>query len=237
MTSNLLVSVRNASEASLVSRHSVSVVDVKEPNLGSLGCVSEAVLAEIAASVPPATCLSVALGELSNLNVEFLSEPLLKRFSFAKIGLANALAMPKWKATWANAMSRLPVDVNRVAVAYLDHASCGAPDITQVVNAAIEFKCHAVLMDTYRKNNGNLFAQMPPSQIKKHIDRIQSNSMLAVVAGSIDNQSLSHVLQLAPDLVGVRGALCKTSRTDEICANKLKSFVKQIQESMPTFAN
>ncbi len=65
----LLVSVRNAAEAIAAVEGGADIIDVKEPNRGSLGCAAPAVIREIGAVVRGSLFsqrpLSVALGELT----------------------------------------------------------------------------------------------------------------------------------------------------------------------------
>ena len=59
----LLVSVRSAAEVASAVAGGADIVDAKEPDRGALGAVSGPVLRAIAARVPAALPLSVALGD------------------------------------------------------------------------------------------------------------------------------------------------------------------------------
>ena len=226
MKPKLLVSIRDAKEARLVSRYDLGIVDAKEPVAGSLGKVSNSVLREVLKVLPPSQCLSLALGELGTVDQNDWDKSLLARFQYAKIGLSGAADRPDWQVELKRQMMRLPADVARVAVAYVDSAGCRAPRIDQVVLAGERLGCAAVLLDTFNKSAGDLFAYLNPNQLRQIVTRIQASGMRAVVAGSVSINTLASVLDCEPDFVGVRGAVCcRRSRTGSIDETELSRFV------------
>src|ERR1700674_4898382 len=125
----LLVSVRSAAEVGPALTGGADIIDAKEPARGSLGPVDLATLAAIAAELPPAIALSVALGDLTApAEVERTIHQLpIRRHGelFLKLGFAglpdNTTAQEILDIVVATAQSREhPPTV--VAVAYADHA-------------------------------------------------------------------------------------------------------------------
>ncbi len=225
MIPKLLVSVRDANEALLVSQYGIGIIDAKEPRAGSLGKVPDVELREVLKVVPPGQNLSLALGELDASNAFDWDHQLLAQFDYAKIGLSRAADRRDWEADLFNLMSRLPANVSRVAVAYVDYERCRAPRIAQVISAGIGCGCTSVLLDTYGKSAGDLFAYLDLPQLRQIVREIKAHEMQVVVAGSISNRTLPAVLDCEPDFVGVRGAVCQGGRESRIDETELSRFV------------
>ena len=69
--SKLLVSVRSADEAQAALDGGASIIDVKEPSLGSLGRASEAAIAAVVNRVARRIPISAALGDLDEHRAEY----------------------------------------------------------------------------------------------------------------------------------------------------------------------
>lgn len=220
----LLVSVRSLDEACLAAEAGVDVIDLKEPRHGSLGRaeldLAHAVADRFAATRP----LSMALGELADWSVDDwgLLPKIPQGICFAKVGLARCATMPDWRANWQGAIESFASHCDPVAVVYADWQAAGAPAPARILDAAILNGCRAVLIDTYSKNRGNLFAHLDTEEIEMVFRRAKKHGFLTVIAGSLTLDVLSDALCLAPDYVAVRGAVCSGSRDGGICPHKLR---------------
>ena len=174
MKPKLLISVRDANEARLVSRYEIGIVDAKEPQAGSLGKVSDADLWQLLDAVSPDQVLSLALGELGSVDHREWDPALLARFHYAKIGLSGAADRPNWQAELSRIMSVFPPTVARVAVAYVDCFQSRARAISQVIAAGVDLGCAAVLLDTWDKSAGDLFQYLDNNQLSQLVTEIQS---------------------------------------------------------------
>jgi uncharacterized protein (UPF0264 family) len=83
----LLVSVRNAAETAAALAGGADLIDVKEPDRGSLGAADARQIAEVVRHVAGRVPVSVALGELTDV----VGQPLpdLTGVTYAKLGLAG----------------------------------------------------------------------------------------------------------------------------------------------------
>src|SRR6187397_801224 len=86
----LLVSVRNAVEASAALTGGGDIVDAKEPLHGSLGAVSAQALNAIVAAVGTAVPISAALGDLDLDVGERAGAACRAGATFVKVGFAGA---------------------------------------------------------------------------------------------------------------------------------------------------
>ena len=150
-----LISVRNLAETRLLPLEQVGILDIKEPLRGPLGRADVDTIAEIQHEVGNSVPVSVALGELVDCDPTQLEE--LPPVAFAKFGLSKLGALPDWKALWAQCISRLPLGTQPVAVIYADWQSCGAPSPEEIVAAAQDISCRAILVDTFEKMRGICF--------------------------------------------------------------------------------
>ena len=223
----LLVSVRSADEALASLQGGADLIDVKEPHNGALGAAAPEVLQDVAALVGTRVRLSAALGELVDLDVDSIIHG-LEKFHFAKIGLANCGNDTQWQSKWEHAWQALPIQVNRVAVAYVDWESANAPDPEEVISVGCAIGCRTFLIDTFDKRRGNLFRIAEGKQLESWCDLARTSAMQVVVAGSLDLSSIPRALQLRPDVIAVRRAACEGERLSSIRADRVSALVRQL---------
>jgi uncharacterized protein (UPF0264 family) len=221
-----LISVRNATEATRVGQSGfpVDILDLKEPANGPLGRADATTMDEFLSTVPQQQLVSVALGELTEPGVSQAVRALDERFDYAKIGLAGARNVRDWEARWQKLLNTMPPKVSRVAVAYLDHESCESPEPTAVIAAAAKASCDVVLFDTYDKLAGSFADFVTGLDLGNLLASVRSGRMKSVLAGSIGTENLLAAAQLAPDLIGVRGAVCDHDRSSEVTLDRLFDF-------------
>ena len=251
----LLVSVRCPEEARLSLKHSIDVLDLKEPINGALGAVSATDVEKIVQLVtqvnleqPPR--LSLAMGELADWDFERWPSvldryplKLISRFRFVKIGLAGAQQLTDWQETWSRLFAGLPESTQPVVVAYLDRLpevleSSGSmkgggdrcPSIEQLIEfAQTQRQVSTILLDTWCKQ-ADLFAKINDQRLREIIAAANRAGLAVVVAGSVKIDSLERVIQAGASLVGVRGAVCAGDRSGQLCEQKLREFCQRMVE-------
>lgn len=233
----LLVSVRNAQEAALAAEAGVDIVDLKEPSRGSLGPVAPSVVEEAAGAVAGRAPLSIACGELRDLvagppAAYRLPPPAycLSAVQYAKIGLAGCAKLADWPHRWRQFQLALPPGTQAVAVAYADAHHCGAPGVQEVVEMAAAAGAGALLVDTCVKNGQRLLDHLSPDRLSRLLATCRAAGMLSVLAGSLDETCLLAVLKLRPDLIAVRGAVCRSGRESALDPQRLASLRAAIYE-------
>lgn len=236
--SGLLVSVRDAVEAQAALAAGADLIDVKEPIRGALGAADRSVVEQIVSVVEGRAVVSVALGELVD-SVEPASgdargggQELMRAVpegvSLAKLGLAGCGRRPDWPDLWRNAVGQLPSHVAPVAVVYADWQSARAPCPNDVLRQASEIGCPAALVDTFDKSAGGLTELWSPEALAGIADQVHSRHMAVVFAGSLSTASIGTVLDLEPDYVAVRGAVCETGRTGQVSKDLVEKFVRVV---------
>jgi uncharacterized protein (UPF0264 family) len=226
----LLVSVRSRREACAALAAGVDLIDIKDPERGSLGRADDEVIAQVVAAVNRQVPVSVALGELSTdwtqPSLPCRSAPLV---DFAKIGLAGCGRHPRWPSRLRSALELLPDGCGRVAVAYVDWRDADAPCPEAVIELAPHLDCKAILFDTYNKTNGDLFHHVPGARLSCWIEQARTSGRLIVLAGSLTLGNIDRVLTRHPDYVAVRGAVCRGSRRGALDSVLLDQLVETVR--------
>jgi uncharacterized protein (UPF0264 family) len=118
-----------------------------------------------------------------------------------------------------------------VAVAYADAQHAVAPCAEQVLDHAIAFSCRALLLDTYQKTRGDLFAYLTHVQLQTLVTKAHSHGLLVVLGGSIGRHAIPSVRKLGADYLAVRGAVCQGRREGTIDVTLTEQFVREIEST------
>jgi (5-formylfuran-3-yl)methyl phosphate synthase len=234
-TPGLLVSVRSAAEALSALAGGVDVIDVKEPNRGSLGAADDNTISAIVRVVNGRAPVSAALGELIDLIELPNGDPawtLVDGVSLFKIGLAGSAALDDWQTRWRHVVDRLASTSNSnpqaVAVVYADWRAAQSPSPRDVLHAAAQCRSPALLIDTWDKSSGTLFDHWPAGELQAFLSKVRSHEISVVLAGSLSAQNVTAAARLAPDLVAVRTAACEGGRTGTVSEIRVRELKKSI---------
>jgi uncharacterized protein (UPF0264 family) len=202
----LLVSVRTAPEARIALAAGVDLLDVKEPERGSLGRADDGVLQAVLDSAAGQTPVSAALGELRDWPGE--QPPLfLGRLAFVKWGLSG-------DAKWATRTARLRRRVEEtspcrvVLAAYADHERAGAPAPREVCRHACRGGFSVLLIDTCHKDGTSLLDWLPLREAAALISSCHDAGVRVALAGGLRLCDVELLGPLRPDWFAVRGAAC-----------------------------
>jgi uncharacterized protein (UPF0264 family) len=243
-TPGLLVSVRSAAEALAALAGGADVIDVKEPNQGSLGAADDDTISAVVRAVAGRAPVSAALGELADLlgsqNGD-VARTLVEGVSLFKTGLAQCGSTRDWQTRWRRAVDALRLtslnhNAQAVAVVYADWHAAQSPSPHDVLTAAIECRCPALLVDTWDKSGGTLFDHWPAGNLQGFITEVRSHKISVVLAGSLIGQNVVAAAQLAPDLVAVRTAACEGGRTGTVSEKRVRELKNAIATSTTTMA-
>jgi (5-formylfuran-3-yl)methyl phosphate synthase len=219
----LLVSVRSLHEARLAAEAGADLIDLKEPRHGSLGRVGFEVARSVSDALARRRPLSMALGELADYHgaEHDVGHSIPAGIVFAKLGLAQCAGMPDWLARWRKSIQSLPPHCQPVAVIYADWRHAAAPCPHSILAGASANGCRALLIDTWNKAAGDLFAHFALAEIEEHLQRARQHGLATVLAGSLSMTNVAEALRLTPDYLAVRGAVCDGPRDGELCASKV----------------
>lgn len=217
----LLVSVRNASEALVALAGGCDLLDVKEPARGSLGMADPAVIREVsrtATSFSRRVPLSAALGETRAWFGRSDVPPLPDDLRYVKLGTAGLADVADWRSRWTAVRRRFDETAGRpfdwIAVAYADWQRAAAPPPGDVIAAALATNCAGVLFDTFHKDGQTLFDCLSRESLRNTIVDLRARGLLVAVAGGLSEREVPIAALLQPDVVAVRTAACAGGRRD-----------------------
>jgi uncharacterized protein (UPF0264 family) len=229
----LLVSVRNSAEALAALAGNADVIDVKEPDRGPLGAADPQTIRDIVQIVAGRVPVTAAAGELLDTGDHGAActiKSLSAGVSLYKIGLHGCRDISDWKVRWKQTVALCAASANRalpVAVVYADWQPARAPEPWHVLQAAAEFGCPALLVDTWDKSGGNVFEHWSPDELRRFISFARVQPMAVVLAGSLGGSKIATAARLTPDFVAVRGAACENGRSGAVTAERVAEL-KQI---------
>lgn len=220
----LLVSVRNASEATEALAGGAAIIDVKEPLAGPLGAASAAAIAAIAREVGHRRPWTLACGELRDGvdaiaarvagGVEAVADDAVSPAAF-KVGLAGMAERP-WRDWLAEIRGRVPGGIAHVAVAYADWRRAAAPRPEEVIEAARSLACRVILFDTFDKESAGLLGTVPAPEIANWVARARHHGLAVALAGRVTLAEIPAVMTLGPDVVALRSAVCSNGRVGPV---------------------
>ena len=212
------------------------IIDAKEPTLGPLAPVSPGALQSICAAVPPAMPFSVALGdarprELSGIVMAVA--PLRPRTElYFKVALLSASPSDAAGAI-ATTAELLATRLDRPALIvarYVDEPG-DADDLASWVEVCAASGARGLLLDTSRKDGGNLLASMDIQSLVALRRCATRHGVWLALAGGITLDHLDLLGEIRPHVVGVRGAACDGLRSGALSRARvtlLSCVMKQV---------
>ena len=232
MPPQLLVSVRDESEALAAMEGGADWIDLKEPSRGPLGNVAGAVAENVVSAVSSRCPVSAALGELTEWQQSSARQILqLPGISVVKVGLAGCRHLTDWSSSWELLNRQVAAEQKQLAaVAYADSHLASSPPVRRVIEEAIRLKISFLLVDTFDKQCGTLMDHVSPDELGDLLRLARSNGICTVVAGSLTREVLHRLPDRDIDLLAVRGAACAGSRTDGVCRRQTALFQQAISD-------
>lgn len=241
---DLLVSVRDVEEARMCLKAKIPIIDIKEPRNGPLGPASLNVLETIGKEVGGGNKVSLALGEIVDLDVQQISRQLAAvqkhgtRIEFIKFGLSSTKRFENhfeeyWNAKISTVASQLPIDTNIIPVCYADHRQCSSIPFAAFAeklfsSESVNIKC--LMLDTWDKSCGTLFDEIDVDQLRRHIMAIQDVGTRVAIAGRLKFEQLEDIFRTGAEVAGFRSAVCKRdasnigNRTAAVCELRLNQL-------------
>ena len=234
---DLLISVVGAHEVAAAVAGQADIVDVKDPREGSLGAAVPHVIRAVRRATPEAIPVSVAIGDVPNLpGMAALAAAGAAGcgVQYVKVGLLGprdhdqALAL---LAGVCRAARDADPAVRVMATAYADAHRTGSLPPRELPAVAAEAGADGCMIDTAQKSGGTLFTELSAADLERFVASCRETGLLCALAGSLRAADVPLLHELAPDIVGFRGAACRDGRRDGTidleAVRRLKSLVAQ----------
>jgi uncharacterized protein (UPF0264 family) len=234
----LLISVVSAQEALLAQESGADIIDIKDPARGPLGMpdpqVAIQTVGALMAGYERPAPTSMALGEL-------IDKPNLTQAPrgvlFAKAALAGA--DENWPALFRETFAPRP-DITPVLALYapMDQAEADRlgpahSDMTRTLTLAQAAGARGVLFDTFTKDGRSLLDTLCWPLLPTLLDHARALGLWTALAGSLRTGHLPEVIQLRPDIIGMRGAACANhDRNAGIDAGKIREIKQAMDKAL-----
>ncbi len=222
----MLASVNSLSEALFMLNTAVDIIDLKQPESGTLGALSINVVEEIVAAINQQKPVSATVGDLP-MEPEVVFEAVRTMANtgvdYIKIGFFPG-------GDWAGTLSKLATITDQgyqlIAVLFAD----AQPDLS-IIKALKHSGFSGVMLDTLDKSKGSLSEIMAYSDIAAFVKTANHFQLLCGLAGSLKQQDIPGLLQFNIDYLGFRGALCeKHNRTAKLNKESINSILTYFED-------
>jgi len=229
----LLVSPRNLKEARSAYRGGAEIIDVKNPEEGSLGANFPWIISEIREELPSEIPISTAIGDFPYLpgSASLATLGALQvEADIVKVGLKG----PDGENEVFDLVEKIArtIDENSetaqlVSCAYGDFERAGTIDPLTLPPIAAEAGADYVMIDTAVKDGRPLIDFLSMKELSDFVEEAHSLNLKAAFAGSLHRREIIELKSLNPDVIGIRGAACVEGDREKEISEKL---VKEISE-------
>lgn len=197
----LLASVTGPEEAEAAIAGGADLIDLKDPAAGPLGRLPDPAARAVLARVGGRRAVSATAGEEPLAGLAALGVGLVK------VEAARAPDPRSWPG------------LRLVAVLLADRA----PDLGAVPGlAAAGFA--GVMLDTAGKEGGGLRAHVGDAALVEFVAAAREAGLLVGLAGSLTIDDVPPLMNVRPDLLGFRGALCAGGRLGPVQAERVSAI-------------
>ncbi len=234
----LLVSVANKKEALEAIKGRAHIIDVKNPEEGSLGANFPRVIRQVKEIVPNTVEVSATIGDLPNLPGTASLAALGAAASGAKYVKAGLFGVKtSAEATiLMREVCRAVRDYNNaskvIAAGYADFNKVGCLNPLKLPKVAYKAEAHGVMIDVKIKDSeSRLFNFLGDKELKEFVHEAHNSNLIAALAGSLERQDVPRLHYLGTDVIGVRRAVCsKRDRLNgEVQRKAVLEFAKEIR--------
>jgi dihydroneopterin aldolase len=220
----MLASVENLAEALLVLEAGVDIIDLKSPSTGALGALPVETVSRIVHAVGVRCPLSATIGDLP-MHPQRVWDAVeamdATGVDYVKIGFFPG---GDWQQTTLGLSPLAMRGVRMVAVLFGDR-NPGLSHIAELAEAGFS----GVMLDTMDKRGGSLTDVCTLGYLRDFVAEAKAFGMLCGLAGSLRQADIPVLLDLQPDYLGFRGALCmQHDRTAGLDGNAVRAIRKML---------
>lgn len=218
-----LASVMNAGEAEVALAGGADIIDCKNPASGALGALSTDTVHKIVQRIGRRLPVSATVGDLP-AHPEILTKAAAKMAAtgvdIIKIGFFGD-SDPRRGIEALGAARAAPIRLVAVLMADRD------PDLTLLAElAAAGFE--GAMLDTADKSSGGLTSALPFNRLADFVQAARGHGLLAGLAGSLKESDIAVLVDLDPDVMGFRGALCGAGRESALEPDRVASVRQKL---------
>ncbi len=219
---NFLVSLKSLSEISDDIINEVDILDLKDPLNGSIGSWELIQIKKAVSLYKSKVKISATLGDIFDNNefLKRLDEFDKLKLDFIKFGLLSNKEEDLFEKI--NLISMKKYKTPLVCVGFVDYKKTKNLIINKLNflnNCGVKF----FLLDTYNKDKGDLLNFCEISFLKNLIFECKKYNIKVGLAGGLKENQISSIINLKPNILGFRSAVClKNKRNSSIQLKKIK---------------
>lgn len=212
----LMISVISAAEAQDAIAGGAGILDVKNPEEGSLGAQSPQIIREITGLSRGKIEVSAAIGDMPNLPGTAALAALGAAAcgaDYIKIGLYGTRTESEASVLLCKvrqAVKEYPVSI--IAAGFADFERVGALDPDCLPQIAASIGISGILLDTAVKDGRTLFDFFSPRRLRGMADRAHESGLTFGLAGALKETDLETAREIGADIAGLRTAVCAHNR-------------------------
>jgi len=200
----LLASVTNVREATMALAAGADIIDLKEPANGALGAVSPSVQQAVVQLVANRCLVSATIGDLPMV-AETLSSAIEATadtgVNIVKVGLPRLEQHCDCLTALSDNASH---GIHIVAVLFAEEKPA-----LHLLDELARVGCSGVMLDTADKFAGKLRDIADHPSLSAFVRHARTLGLMCGLAGSLATEDIRPLLELHPDYLGFRGALCE----------------------------
>ena len=199
----MLASVANFREAQSLLSVGVDILDIKEPRQGALGAVDTRTVKEIVNHVAGRTPTSATIGDLpmqADRIAAGIAQMRTTGVDIVKVGVFAA----RITTSVLNVVRKHTQSGTKIVLVYFADMQPALDDFPRLAAAGI----YGVMLDTADKTGGSLRSIMDEDALRSFVHTARVHGLMAGLAGSLQVGDIHPLLNLMPDYLGFRGALC-----------------------------
>jgi len=230
-----LLSIVSTEEAKVALRAGVDILDVKNPAEGSLGGHFPSQIIAIRKICPSGVKVSAAVGDIPN-KPGFVSQAAwglcFCEVDYIKIGLwgirsvRDAIYLVQKVSETIRSYKKKKIKL--VVAGYADAYKIKAVDPLKIPFIAREGNADVVMIDTARKNRGNLLTYLTIQDICQFLDNARKYNLVTALAGKLDKKCIYTLKNTEVDIIGIRSLACEGGRIKGRISFKKVHHIKQL---------
>jgi len=232
----LLVSIKSLAEAEKIKSANFDILDIKNPDEGSLGANYPGVIKSIREEYSEFP-VSAAGGDLPGQSgiasqVSFALASL--KVDYIKLGLYGFKSIESAVLMLEEAIKAVKLSGNQIkliAAAYADYQENNTINPLFLNEIAFKTNIDGIMIDTLNKSGKNLFSFLKVDDLKSFVKQAKKAEVFSALAGSLKSEDLPILREINPNIIGFRGAVCENKdRTADISTAKIYSLYQKINE-------
>ncbi len=208
-----MISIRSLEELIPAIEGGADIIDLKNPNEGSLGASFPWLIKKIRNYGNNFT-LSVAIGDMPNLPgtaALAASGAAVCGADIIKVGLYGPHSFEegiKLLKKVVRAIKEINPKILVVGAGYADFKSFNGIDSLKIPEICSLAGADVAMLDTLSKNGKKLFDFLDLKKLKMFVDKTHKLDLFAALAGSLELKDIKTINNLGADIIGFRSAAC-----------------------------